>query len=57
MVIVTYLLSPVLNRCTPLKSIMKPVSFRMTSPHGRCATFDKDADGFAPAEDCVTFIL
>ncbi|KAG4093875.1 hypothetical protein H8356DRAFT_1311429 [Neocallimastix lanati (nom. inval.)] len=30
---------------------------RMTSPHGRCATFDKDADGFAPGEGCVTFIL
>ncbi|ORX78517.1 thiolase-like protein [Anaeromyces robustus] len=30
---------------------------RMTSPKGRCATFDKDADGFAPGEGCVTFIL
>jgi len=30
---------------------------RMTSPRGRCATFDKDADGFAPGEGCVTFIL
>jgi len=30
---------------------------RMTSPHGRCATFDKDADGFAPGEGCVTLIL
>ncbi|OUM60722.1 hypothetical protein PIROE2DRAFT_45999, partial [Piromyces sp. E2] len=30
---------------------------RMTSPNGRCATFDKDADGFAPGEGCVTFIL
>jgi len=30
---------------------------RMTSPNGRCATFDKDADGFAPSEGCVTFIL
>eukprot|EP00833_Pecoramyces_ruminatium_P000898 jgi/Orpsp1_1/1174930/evm.model.c7180000051998.1 len=30
---------------------------RMTSPSGRCATFDKDADGFAPGEGCVTFIL
>jgi len=29
----------------------------MTSPNGRCATFDKDADGFAPGEGCVTFIL
>ncbi|ORX63831.1 hypothetical protein BCR32DRAFT_298303 [Anaeromyces robustus] len=30
---------------------------RMTSPKGRCATFDKDADGFVPSEGCVTFIL
>jgi len=32
-------------------------SARMTSPNGRCATFDKDADGFVPGEGCVTFIL
>ncbi|ORX45632.1 ketoacyl-synt-domain-containing protein [Piromyces finnis] len=30
---------------------------RMTSPSGRCATFDKNADGYVPAEGCVTFIL
>ncbi|KAG4100698.1 ketoacyl-synt-domain-containing protein [Neocallimastix lanati (nom. inval.)] len=30
---------------------------KMTSPKGRCATFDESADGFAPAEGCVTLIL
>ncbi|ORX86212.1 ketoacyl-synt-domain-containing protein, partial [Anaeromyces robustus] len=30
---------------------------RMTSPNGYCATFDKDANGYVPAEGCVTFIL
>ncbi|ORY36775.1 ketoacyl-synt-domain-containing protein [Neocallimastix californiae] len=39
------------------KDFYMTCSARMTSPHGRCATFDKDADGFVPGEGCVTFIL
>ncbi|ORX61108.1 ketoacyl-synt-domain-containing protein [Piromyces finnis] len=39
------------------KNFYKTCAARMTSPHGRCATFDKDADGFVPSEGCVTFIL
>eukprot|EP00833_Pecoramyces_ruminatium_P013579 jgi/Orpsp1_1/1187611/evm.model.d7180000059031.1 len=30
---------------------------KMTSPNGRCATFDESADGFVPSEGCVTLIL
>ncbi|ORX84593.1 hypothetical protein BCR32DRAFT_266215 [Anaeromyces robustus] len=39
------------------KSLSKACSARMISPHGRCATFDIDADGFVPGEGCVTYIL
>eukprot|EP00833_Pecoramyces_ruminatium_P008811 jgi/Orpsp1_1/1182843/evm.model.c7180000082866.1 len=39
------------------KDFYKTCSARMTSPHGRCATFDKDADGFVAGEGCVTYIL
>ncbi|ORX78810.1 thiolase-like protein, partial [Anaeromyces robustus] len=39
------------------KKFYKTCSARMASPHGRCATFDKDADGFASGEGCVCFIL
>ncbi|ORX78811.1 ketoacyl-synt-domain-containing protein [Anaeromyces robustus] len=39
------------------KTFYKTCAARMTSPHGRCATFDKDADGFASGEGCVCFVL
>ncbi|KAF7965781.1 hypothetical protein HWV62_41795 [Athelia sp. TMB] len=30
---------------------------QMASPQGRCATFSKDADGYAPSEGAVAFII
>ncbi|KAL6594873.1 hypothetical protein U3516DRAFT_647398 [Neocallimastix sp. 'constans'] len=39
------------------KEFHKTCSAHMTSPKGRCATFDASADGFAQSEGCVTFVL
>ncbi|OUM65297.1 hypothetical protein PIROE2DRAFT_41798, partial [Piromyces sp. E2] len=39
------------------KEFHKTCAARMTSPNGRCATFDTKADGFAQSEGCVTFVL